>query len=313
MLFDLEESSLSQMDLVSLVVAHEIAHQWFGNLVTMTWWDQLWLNEGFATFMQHLGADAAVPALASWSRMSATIVQSALTSDALYSTHPIIADIKDASDIASMFDEISYSKGASVLLMLYESLSPTVFQQGVTEYLNKNKYGNAETKDLWASLDNAWHNNSQKHSNDDKNSQKLTIKKVADKWTLQPGFPLITATMDKDRKSISVSQKRISPTDTFAIRPDSSMESWFVPLNYLTASSPKNATSVWLDQPADVIGLDHVEKKWYKLNFRQMGFFRVNYDEQNWVALIDALKEDPNVMSPEDRANLLDDAFSLAW
>lgn len=193
--------------------------------------------------------------------------------------------------------------------MLYESLSPSIFQQGVTNYLYKNKYGNAKTEDLWSSLDDAWHNSTHTQT---KEHTEITIKNIADKWTLQPGFPLVTATLEPDGKSIVVSQRRISPSEAFAIRPDASLESWIVPLNYLTATSPKNATSVWLDQPAKTVVIGNVEQKWYKLNARQTGFYRVNYDEGNWVELIKALKEDPEVMSAEDRANLLDDAFSLA-
>lgn len=180
MLFDTAESGLEQRDLVSQVVSHEVAHQWFGNLVTMTWWDQLWLNEGFATYMEYLGMNASDPALGAMQQFAVDTIQPALHKDALQTTHAIVANVEDPAEIEARFDEISYSKGASVLWMLHDGLGEEVFRNGVTDYLVRHEYENAETSDLWNALDAAWQKS--------RNEKVLTVQAIADSWTSQPGM-----------------------------------------------------------------------------------------------------------------------------
>lgn len=149
-LYDPEETSTAAHEWIAVIVAHELAHQWFGNLVTMKWWNDLWLNEGAASFFEYKGVNHISP---EWSMMDQFILdktQPALDLDALASSHPISIHVNDPREIEAIFDTISYSKGASILNMLEGFLCEDVLRSGLNDYLNSHAYGNADTKDLWA-------------------------------------------------------------------------------------------------------------------------------------------------------------------
>lgn len=151
-LYDPEESSTNVHEWIGTIVAHELAHQWFGNLVTMKWWNDLWLNEGAASFFEYKGVNYISP---EWSMMDKFILektQSALDLDALATSHPISVQVKDPNEIEAIFDDISYSKGASILNMLEGFLCEDVLKSGLNDYLNSHAYGNADTNDLWAAF-----------------------------------------------------------------------------------------------------------------------------------------------------------------
>jgi len=133
-------------------VAHELAHQWFGNLVTMEWWTHLWLNEGFATWVSYLACNYLFPEWRVWDLFVTGSTSSAFNLDALETSHPIEVDIKAARDIDEVFDAISYNKGAAVINMIASFLGEQVFRDGLRRYLNTHKYGNASTIDLWTAL-----------------------------------------------------------------------------------------------------------------------------------------------------------------
>lgn len=148
-MYDPKETSTAAHEWVAVVIAHELAHQWFGNLVTMKWWNDVWLNEGAASFFEYKGVNHISP---EWNMMDQFILdkmQPALTLDALASSHPISVPVKDPSEIEAIFDTISYSKGASVLKMLEGFLCEDVLRNGLSDYLNSHAYGNADTNDLW--------------------------------------------------------------------------------------------------------------------------------------------------------------------
>lgn len=153
LLFDDQSSTLKTKQQVAYVVGHELAHQWFGNLVTMQWWSDLWLNEGFATWAGWLAADHIFPKWEIWTEFVVDDLQSGLALDSLRSSHPIEVPVRDPSEISQIFDSISYSKGASVIRMLEAYLGPKVFQKGLQNYIQKHLYSNARTDDLWAALD----------------------------------------------------------------------------------------------------------------------------------------------------------------
>ena len=155
LLFDDTASTLKTKQQVAYVVGHELAHQWFGNLVTMEWWSDLWLNEGFATWAGWLAADHLFPEWEIWTEFVVDDLQSGLALDALRTSHPIEVPVRDPSDISQIFDSISYSKGASVIRMLEAYLGSATFQKGLCDYLQKHLYANARTDDLWAALDAA--------------------------------------------------------------------------------------------------------------------------------------------------------------
>ncbi|KAK5280490.1 hypothetical protein LTR40_006276 [Exophiala xenobiotica] len=151
-LFDEEKSDARFKNRVAYVVAHELAHQWFGNLVTMDWWNELWLNEGFATWVGWLAVDHLHPEWDVWSQFVAEAVQTALELDSLRASHPIEVPVRNALEVDQIFDHISYLKGSSVIRMLSNHLGQEVFLKGVGDYLKVHAYGNARTNDLWAAL-----------------------------------------------------------------------------------------------------------------------------------------------------------------
>lgn len=176
LLVDKKNTAISNMQWIALVVAHEIAHQWFGNLVTMKWWDDLWLNEGFANYIEYQCIDSIFPEWKVWEDFTHSDMGDALRLDALKSSHPIEVPIKDAHDIDEIFDDITYRKGASVIRMLAEYMGAKDFQKGISAYLKQYAYGNATTKDLWRYLENA---------------SGKPVSKVMGAWTRQAGFPIV--------------------------------------------------------------------------------------------------------------------------
>lgn len=304
-LTDFNETSIIKQQQVALTLAHELAHQWFGNLVTMQWWNDLWLNEGFASFVENLGAEHVKP---EWKMMDQFVLdktQPALHLDALASSHPISVKVDDPLDIESIFDTISYNKGAAIIYMLESFLGRSTLQDGLKKYLDKFKYQNARTEDLWNVLSQA-----SKSLN-----VSVDVKAVMDTWTGQMGFPLIT--IKKIGSVINATQQRF----LVGIRPeedDISSEyvsrygyKWDVPLTYITNKSPQSSQITWMNR-ADVHFEVQEGVEWIKCNVRQTGFYRVTYDDNMWNKLITALKTDHLIFSAADRASLLDDAFTLA-
>ncbi len=196
LLVDDDHSSASNKQWVALVVAHEIAHQWFGNLVTMEWWTHLWLNEGFASYIEYLAVDKLFPEWDIWTQFSTNDLGVALRLDALIHTHPIEIPVHHPDEIGEIFDEVSYSKGASIIRMLAEYLGEGNFRGGLRHYLKKHSYKNTETLHLWQSFET------------------FSGKKVASMmhhWTSKPGYPLIKAEMVNGKIEISQSRFFASP------------------------------------------------------------------------------------------------------
>ena len=177
LLVDPRSATHGELERVADVVAHENAHMWFGDLVTMSWWNGLWLNEAFATFMEMLAVDAWKPEWKRWDTFGVSRA-AALSVDGLHSTRPIEYAVRAPKDAEAMFDVLTYEKGASVLRMLEQHIGPTVFRDGVRGYLLAHAYGNADTKDLWISLGKA---------------ARQAVPDLMDGWIFQPGYPVLTA------------------------------------------------------------------------------------------------------------------------
>jgi tricorn protease interacting factor F2/3 len=171
-----EDSSLRTQKRVAVVVAHELAHMWFGDLVTFKWWNDLWLNESFATFMEYKAVDSAFPQWRLWEDFLRDETTSAMTRDSLRSTHPIEANLKSPDEIDQIFDEISYSKGANIIRMLEEYLGAEAFRQGISLYLHRYKFSNATGDDLWDSLEA---------------SSGKPVKTIMREWIKRSGYPVI--------------------------------------------------------------------------------------------------------------------------
>lgn len=310
LLYDQKASGIKNKLRVASVVAHELAHQWFGNIVTMEWWSDLWLNEGFASHVEYVGMDAAHP---DWNVKDFQVVNdmaSGLELDALVSSHPIYIPVNHPSEIDEIFDSISYSKGGSVLRMLENFLTTPVFLKGLTSYLRKYSYGNANTKDLFTALTEASITNGDNYN----------VNNIMDTWVLQMGFPVINVTKEDD--SFTLTQERFlkdpKPDLTNTKFQSKYNYTWIVPFNYVkldvtNKSHVKNVTNdrVWLNMTGASIN-ETSPNVIIKGNHDQYGFFRVNYDTQGWNKIKEILDNDHTALSVKDRAGILADAFALA-
>src|SRR5918996_4384708 len=176
LLVDPAHSSAATKQRVAIIIAHEIAHMWFGNLVTMEWWNDLWLNEGFASWIEYKAVDHLFPEWDMWTQFTFADLGPAMALDGLRNTHPIEAEVKTPHDINELFDAISYSKGAAIIRMLEQFLGEETFRRGLAHYLSSHEYGNARTEDLWAALGQV---------------SGKPVKAIMDTWTKQPGYPYV--------------------------------------------------------------------------------------------------------------------------
>ncbi|KAF2146106.1 uncharacterized protein K452DRAFT_324140 [Aplosporella prunicola CBS 121167] len=286
-LFDQAHSDQRYKNRVAYVVAHELAHQWFGNLVTMDWWSELWLNEGFATWVGWLAVDHLHPEWNVWGQFCSESLQTAFSLDSLRNSHPIEVPVKDALEVDQIFDAISYLKGSSVIRMLSAHLGVETFLLGVAKYLQKHKYGNATTNDLWTALSEA--------SGQDVNA-------FMDPWIRKIGFPVVTVAEEPGQ--ITVQQRRFLLTGD--VKPQEDETTWWVPLGLNSGSQNASKSAGALTTKEDTIR--DVDDSFYKLNVNQTGFYRTNYPPNRLMAL-GAAKEK---LSIEDRIGLVGDAAALA-
>lgn len=307
-------SSSSSQHRVASVIAHELAHQWFGNLVTMKWWTDLWLNEGFATYVASLGVEYLHPEWNSFKEESVENTLDIFKFDALKSSHPVSVPIGDPAEISQIFDKISYQKGSSILRMMHLFLGEETFQKGVSNYLKKHKYGNAQQDNLWECLTDE----ARKHN---ALPEAITVKQIMDAWTLQTGYPMINVVRDYKRGTADVTQVRYL-ADIVRSRADLDT-CWWVPLSYTTAhelnfndTHPKE----WLSCDNNEIAVPKTLKslpdatQWVLFNIDLSGLYKVKYDEKNWDLLIEQLSGPDYIkISAANRAQLIDDALDLAW
>src|SRR6266545_3846998 len=292
LLFDPKNSSAETKQNIYEVLAHEIAHQWFGDLVTMAWWDNLWLNEGFASWMGTKCTAHFNPKWEVWlrrnlprdpTRRAGIAREQAMEGDARSTTHPIQQPIATEAEANSAFDDITYKKGQSFLRMLESFLGEDVFRDGVRRYMAAHKYSNSTTADLWSALSEA---------------SKKPVGEIAAGWTEQPGFPVVKVKREGEGK-VSLTQERF----TVNFQNASPLE-WKIPITYaVIGETPAtllmtSKTASLPDVPAD---------RALKLNVKGAGNYRVQYDDPSWNLLLQALPK----LGVEDRVNLLSDAWAL--
>uniref|UniRef100_A0A7N6B6L3 Aminopeptidase n=1 Tax=Anabas testudineus TaxID=64144 RepID=A0A7N6B6L3_ANATE len=268
-LLDAEVSSSSYQMELTMVVVHEICHQWFGDLVTPVWWEDVWLKEGFAHFFEYVGTDFLFP---KWNmekqRFLTDVLHEVMLLDGLRSSHPISQEVEQATDINRVFDWIAYKK-----------VSSCSHQSLLVDYLLSHMYSNAARDDLWSKLSQAMRSE----------GRDIDIGEMMDRWTLQMGYPVVTI--------------------------NSVCLQWQVPLTVAVgnASTVCSESLIWINNKTEThrIGQMH-ENTWLLGNINQTGYFRVNYDLQNWKLLIQQLHNNPQIISVGNRAGLIDDAFNLA-
>ncbi|NWV98288.1 AMPN Aminopeptidase, partial [Machaerirhynchus nigripectus] len=304
LLFDPAYSSIGNKERVVTVIAHELAHQWFGNLVTLRWWNDLWLNEGFASYVEYLGADSAEPSWSIKDLMVLNELHAVMATDALASSHPLSfreEEINTPAQISEVFDSIAYSKGASVLRMLSDFLSEDIFKEGLQSYLHTFSYNNTVYTDLWVHLQKAV----------EKNKVQLpdSISNIMDRWTLQMGFPVVT--VDTRTGTINQTHFLLDPTSSVD-RPSVFNYTWIIPITWKTDKSHGNS-SYWLTKVTDTNNQFKLNSpSWLLVNLNVTGYFRVNYNQENWDQLLKQLGTDHEVFPVINRAQIIDDAFNLA-
>ena len=292
LLFDPKNSSAETKQNIYEVIAHEIAHQWFGDLVTMAWWDNLWLNEGFASWM---GTKCTVHFNPQWevwlrrnlprdpTRRFGIAKEQAMEGDARSTTHPIQQPIATEAEANSAFDDITYKKGQSFLRMLESFLGEDVFRDGVRRYIAAHKYSNSTTADLWNALSEA---------------SNKPVGEIATGWTEQPGFPVVKVKREGEGR-VALTQERF--TVNFKNAPP--LE-WKIPLTFAVIGEAP--ATLLMTSKADSLP-DLPADRALKLNVNGAGNYRVQYDDPSWNLLLQAL---PN-LGVEDRVNLLSDAWAL--
>ncbi|MDZ7786169.1 MAG: M1 family metallopeptidase [Candidatus Saccharibacteria bacterium] len=283
LLIDEEHSPLSMKQRVAMVIAHELAHQWFGNLVTMRWWTDLWLNEGFASWIEFLAVDHIFPEWNVWTQFLVDEQQQALKLDALEHTHPVEVPIKHPDEIRSIFDTISYSKGASVIHMLQDYLGAEAFRAGLKHYLKKHEYGNTDTVDLWRAL------------------EEISGKPVMDfmhAWTSTSGFPLVNAEVENNRARITQRRFYVNPPE----KPGEQL--WPIALQ-TTESTEEEST---FDQASLALTLKDPDH--FLINQGSAGFYRVSYNSSHMQRLGSQIQK--GHVPPEDRLGLLADIIETA-
>ncbi|XP_010775422.1 aminopeptidase N [Notothenia coriiceps] len=287
LLFDPFMSSNGNKETVTSVISHELAHMWFGNLVTLQWWNDLWLNEGFASYVEYLGADYAEPTWNIKDHIVLYDVQKVFAVDALASSHPLSRreeEVNTPAQISEMFNTISYSKGAAVLRMLSEFLTEPVFAKGLSSYLNTFAFSNTMYTDLWDHLQQAVENTPGiviPH----------TVHDIMNRWTLQMGFPVVTI----DTQTGSVTQKHfLVDPDSVVERPSQFSYTWFVPIKWMKTGVEQQ--QYWLLQKTDTHEMMRVSgEDWVLANTNVSGYFRVNYDSENWDRLLTLLNTNHQV------------------
>jgi puromycin-sensitive aminopeptidase len=289
LLLDPATASLAQQKRVAEVVTHELAHQWFGNWVTMTWWDDLWLNEAFATWMAYKVVDAWRPEWRVWLEFDQGKA-AAMHLDALRSTHPIRAEVRNVAEAGEAFDLITYEKGGAVLRMIEGYLGEERFRAGIRLYMRRHARGNAVADDLWAALAEA---------------SREPVVELANAWIRQPGFPVVRA--ERVGRSLRLSQARFFSDPAAASQPDDAL--WPVPLvvRHADAAGVREARHLLTGRTAEISLPGEGEVAWVCVNAGATGFYRVAHDVATAAALARALP----ALAPAERIALLADEWAL--
>ncbi|KPP72077.1 puromycin-sensitive aminopeptidase-like, partial [Scleropages formosus] len=318
LLIDPKNSCSSSRQWVALVVGHELAHQWFGNLVTMEWWTHLWLNEGFASWIEYLCVDHCFPDYDIWTQFVSADYTRALELDALDNSHPIEVitsrlyralnwkmlnnkagsevNVGHPSEVDEIFDAISYSKGASVIRMLHNYIGDEDFRKGMNIYLTKFQHKNASTEDLWDCLEEA---------------SGKPVAAVMSSWTKQMGFPIIVVDQEQHGEDsvLKISQKKFCASGPFN---GETCPNWMVPISICTSEDPSRPKlTMLLDSPETTVTISNLgPSQWVKINPGTVGFYRIQYSSTMLDSLLPGIRD--LTLPPVDRLGLQNDLFSLS-
>jgi puromycin-sensitive aminopeptidase len=281
---DPRQSTVPQLRRVAEVVLHELAHMWFGNLVSPEWWSYLWLNESFATFMAFKAADALFPEWHVWDEYLAQTTSAGFALDSLRSSHPVEVPVGNPNEVEQIFDAISYNKGGSVLRMLEHCIGERNFRDGIRAYLARHRFACATTDDLWRALGE---------------QAGTDLRGMMDGWTRQTGVPVVLARRDEAR--LRLRQERFF-LDRDPAAPATDDTLWDIPVGTLDQDGRRSAIRLATRETAIP-----APPGWMKLNAGQTGFYLVHYDQAGWEAIAGAL----DALPASDRFGLQEDAYSL--
>lgn len=281
LLVDEKNTALHNKQFTAEVISHELAHQWFGNLVTMQWWNDLWLNEGFATWIANLAVDNIYPEWKVWEQSAVKEQMTALRLDSLQNSHPVEVPINDPREINEIFDAISYKKGAAAIHMLHEYLGKESFRQGLCLYLSRHAYQNTVTSDLWNALSEI---------------SKKPVEDFMSSWTQQTGYPLLSYRRTKQGLRLEQTRFRLLTDDT-----PNTEQVWQVPVSLVDDDE-----MFLLNKPLDEWSVTPPEP--LKLNADQNGFYRTQYEKEDLKKINDNLY----TFSALDRLGIINDAFELS-
>uniref|UniRef100_A0A8C2W2F4 Aminopeptidase n=1 Tax=Chinchilla lanigera TaxID=34839 RepID=A0A8C2W2F4_CHILA len=291
--------------LISHIVSHEIGHQWFGNLVTMNWWNNIWLNEGLASYFEFGIINYFNPELPRNEIFFSNVLHNVLSKDHALASRAVsrkVENFTETSEINELFDLFTYNKGASMARMLFSFLNEDLFVSALKSYLEAFSYSNAEQDDLWRHFQMAI---------DDQSKILLpaTVKSIMDSWTHQGGFPVITLNVSSG--AMTQEPFYLGKVENQTLLSHSG--TWIVPILWM-----KNGTTqplVWLNKSSKVfpeMQVSDSDNDWVILNLNMTGYYRVNYDKLGWKKINEQLERDPKAIPVIHRLQLIDDAFSLS-
>ncbi|XP_012945740.1 puromycin-sensitive aminopeptidase [Aplysia californica] len=299
LLVDSVHSSALTRQRVAVVVAHELSHNWFGNLVTMEWWTDLWLKEGFATWIEYQCVASLYPEMDVWMTFINGDQAYALKLDALSTSHPVEVEVGHPGEIDEIFDGISYCKGACLIRMLQSHIGDEAFRKGMKLYLNRHKFSNTNTSNMWAAMSES--------SGED-------VGQLMDSWTKQMGFPLIKVEevidTNSEQRQVVLSQEKFTSQVPSGDEAKSSAR-WRVPYSITTARSPEKPVvkGVLADGSVTLTVPDCAPGDWIRVNPGQFMFYHVQYSPEALQRFLPALIS--NVLGPVDRLGLLTDLLAL--
>ncbi|ELU00955.1 hypothetical protein CAPTEDRAFT_209320 [Capitella teleta] len=305
LLFDPLTASAANKQRVAVVVTHELAHMWFGNLVTPSWWDDIWLNEGFASYMEYTGLSDMYPEWEMENQFVVNSMQYVFALDGLASSHPIYQTVNHPSEISQIFDSITYYKGSCVIRMMKFFLGEETFRKGISKYLSDKSYQAAHHDELFDAL-------AEQAKLEGKD---IDVRGIMATWIRQMGYPVVNFTYDSATGDVKVTQEHflldrdqeMTTTSEFDYR-------WDVPVTYATDENGLvgDPEVSWLHHEEDQVTLSIGESvDWFVGNVRQRGYYRVNYDPESWQRLIDQLNTNHSAIHVQNRAQIIDDSFNL--
>jgi puromycin-sensitive aminopeptidase len=290
LLVDEKTASRGELERVADVVSHENAHMWFGDLVTMRWWNGIWLNEAFATFMEMLAVDAFRPKWQRWTTFG-TGRAAAMATDGLRSTRPIEFPVQAPDECRAMFDVLTYEKGAAVLRMLEQYIGGEEFRKGIALYLSRHKFANTETGDLWDAIED---------------SCGAPVRALMDSWIFQPGFPIVSVAASPDRRSLQLSQRRFFYLPEGQKEDAAKPQVWHVPVMVKVKTDSglgiqkllMNTAEATLDLPGQL--------EWVIVNQGGHGFYRSRYSSE----LLAVLTRNLSALASIERFALVNDTWA---